>query len=366
MARGPSRCAASFADVTVPVVSRNDSDGRSCASAAISGRMALVSPTLAAWNQASRPAGRLMRGWPRRSLRRSGSSLPRRSRRPQQQRRDRARIAGDGPIALEPQAGLRAPSPRARNGVAQVAARTVVGLLGGQVQVVFDLLPVLFELLRSCLSRHPHDRPDGKAQARVGQVDLHPAPGVEREIPLGGNRHRQDRSARLLGRHDDAETSLTRLSSRHVRGHRDSTTVAQRLDGGPVGVGAATVLVAAGGACTTDQLHVEALERLTQERGIGVPRQHDVGRVIGRLDERQQHEFAVPHADDARMEWDVRLYDLVHLRDAPRGAAHIADVAGERGTRQPVDQSCSLRNVRHAWQSWPVYETARGLGSALL
>ena len=41
----------------MPVVSRKDSDGRASASADISGRMALVSPTLAAWNQASRPAG---------------------------------------------------------------------------------------------------------------------------------------------------------------------------------------------------------------------------------------------------------------------------------------------------------------------
>ena len=79
---GPRRWAASLAEVTVPVVSRNESDGRRSASAEISGRMALVSPTLAAWNQARRPAGRATLGWPSRSSRRAGSSLPCRSRKP--------------------------------------------------------------------------------------------------------------------------------------------------------------------------------------------------------------------------------------------------------------------------------------------
>ena len=68
---------------------------------------------------------------------------------------------------------------------------------------------------------------------------------------------------------------------------------------------AAAVLAPAGGAGAADQLHVEVLERLAQERRIGVPRQHDVGWAIGRLDERQQHELAVPHGDDAGMVLDV-------------------------------------------------------------
>ena len=56
MAPAGSRSAAIFADVTVTVVRTTPSF--SARSFRISGRTAMVSPTLAAWSQTSRPAGR--------------------------------------------------------------------------------------------------------------------------------------------------------------------------------------------------------------------------------------------------------------------------------------------------------------------
>ena len=69
-----SRVRASRAEVTVPVVSSMRSSGCSAAIASITGSTALVSPTLAAWNQARKP-GRARRAGDRRSAR-AGARAP--------------------------------------------------------------------------------------------------------------------------------------------------------------------------------------------------------------------------------------------------------------------------------------------------
>ena len=70
-----------LADVTVPVVIRILSVGRSRVSRPISTRTDCASPMLAAWSHSSGPSGRCSEATPRRSSMRAGSSLPRAMRR---------------------------------------------------------------------------------------------------------------------------------------------------------------------------------------------------------------------------------------------------------------------------------------------
>ena len=64
------------AEVTVTVVTRQVRSGRSSVSRRRSSSSEADSPTLAAWNQTSRPGGRGSPAMPRRSSIRSGCSLP--------------------------------------------------------------------------------------------------------------------------------------------------------------------------------------------------------------------------------------------------------------------------------------------------
>ena len=71
-----SRSARKCAEVTVPVVTRQVTSGRACSSRRSISRSEAASPTLAAWNQTSLPAGRGTLASPIRSPRRAASSLP--------------------------------------------------------------------------------------------------------------------------------------------------------------------------------------------------------------------------------------------------------------------------------------------------
>ncbi len=76
--RQPSgrRSARNCADVTVPVVTRQVISGRACRSRRSISSSDAASPTLAAWNQTSRPSGRGSPASPIRSPSRAPSSLP--------------------------------------------------------------------------------------------------------------------------------------------------------------------------------------------------------------------------------------------------------------------------------------------------
>src|SRR5581483_2299407 len=109
-------------------------------------------------------------------------------------------------IGLEPQTRLGAPRGQAAGrGEAGVTAGARIGLLGSDVEPLLDLLAILLQLFRARLARHVHNGTHGEAQARAGQIELHPAPGIEGEVALGGDGYRKDWPAGLLRGHDDAE-----------------------------------------------------------------------------------------------------------------------------------------------------------------
>src|SRR5262249_35315463 len=87
----------------------------------------------------------------------------------QEQRRRQPRIARHCAIGAKPQSGTADAGARtARDGAAQLATGSIVGLLGRTIEAVLDLQPVRLELLRRRLPWHPHNGADGKAQARMG------------------------------------------------------------------------------------------------------------------------------------------------------------------------------------------------------
>jgi hypothetical protein len=44
--------------------------------------------------------------------------------------------------------------------------------------------------------------------------------------------------------------------------------------------------------------------------------------------------------------------DGLHLRNPAGGAAHVADVAGKRGSGKPVDKSRFVLDIRHPRHTW--------------
>ena len=249
-----------------------------------------------------------------------------------------------------------------------VRAGAGVGLLGRPVEGRLDVAAVALEVLVARIARHAHHRADGEAQPREGQVDRHPAPGVERDEACGGDRGGQDRPLRLARNHDDAEPSAPRLPARHVGSHGHPAAFAQGLHRCHVSMAAAAILAAAGGARPPNELHVETLQRLAQNARVAVARQHDVdwiARAWG-LDERHQHELAVPHANDARQVLELGVDLLCHGRRLPRRAMHEADVAGEQAPQHTIDK-CAVLRVRHRQaylaRAQPCEETIRALYS---
>ena len=112
-------------------------------------------------------------------------------------------------------------------------------------------------------------------------------------------------------------------------------------------MGAAAVLGAGAGAGAADQLHVEMLERLAQSLGVAVPGQHDIHGDVRHPDQRQQHELAVPHADDAGVVALMILERLRHLARLPGGARDEADVARQQRAGRHVIEFGLVMDVRH-------------------
>jgi hypothetical protein len=110
---------------------------------------------------------------------------------------------------------------------------------------------------------------------------------------------------------------------------------------------AAAILGTGARAGTTDQLHIEMLERLTQRLGVAVAGQHDVDLGMWLLDERQQHELSMPHGDHARVVHVVVADPLRHVARLPGGARDEADVAGEQRASRNVIESGLAMDVRH-------------------
>ena len=86
--------------------------------------------------------------------------------------------------------------------------------------------------------------------------------------------------------------------------------------------------------------------------GVAVPGQHDIHRDVRQPDQRQQHELAVPHADDAGVVALWSSNDSVISRVCQRGARDEADVAGEQRAGRDVIEFGLARDVRHPGRTW--------------
>ena len=183
-ARGPRRRSARPAEVTVPVVSRKLRSGRALPSASISGSTALVSPTLAACTQHEHAVGARDAGLAEALAAAAAVLLAAALAYLEEERRERAQQAHAGAVGLEAEVGIGGRRRRVfevrRRGALDVGAGERIGARGDGVERRLDLHAGELQLGLAGVGRHPDRIAGDIGELRAGQVDRHPAPGVER------------------------------------------------------------------------------------------------------------------------------------------------------------------------------------------
>ena len=268
---------------------------------------------------------------------------------PEQQRRCRPYEGCQRSVRFEAHTGLGAAGQiQIWRGAGCIGTRALIGARRSGVQRLLDRLPVGIEVGRIGRARYVHWIANREAEVGPRQVQRHAAPAIECDVARRGYRHGQDRASGLPGEHDDAETRLTRLASRNIRGHGHGAALAQRLHRCPVGVRATLVLATRGRAGAADELDPEVTEHRAHQLGIAMSCQHHVGFEAGIFDERQKHELSVPHGDDARVMMRVLFEPLRHSLVLPRGAADESDVTREQRADRGVNELGLGLSVRHS------------------